>query len=414
MSFTTFTIIFFSLIFLSAIFSGAETAFFSLNLIQRKKVQRKNSGKLVNKLLLNPQKLLITILFGNTILNVALTSLNDVFFENWLGSKGFFISVFFSLFFLLFIGEITPKVVAVSLPEFFSLTVVRFINIFSLIVAPFVFILYKINNFLLFSNNETHENQNTNDLITREEFHSFLNFNKNALNIKKKELHTIERIINFADVSVKKIKTVRTQMVCIPAESNLSEIKSFVRKSSYTRFPIYRNDIDNIIGFVNAKDLIPYFLGLKKSFAIETIARSVSFVPEQQKANTLLREMIKKKEHIIITINEFGSVSGLVTLEDLFEEIVGEIYDEWDVPIESITLLDKNRYFVIADITIEDFNRTFNCKLSDKNAVTIAGYILNDLGRLPVRGETIIIENLTIEITSLSNTKIIALIVNTI
>jgi len=409
MSWWSYIIIFFSLLVLSGLFSGTETAFFSLNLLKKKKVARLNRGEIAAKLLNKPHDLLITILIGNTFINVAIASISDLYFETRWGTRGFLVSVFFTTFFLLLMGEIVPKILAINLQEFFTLSSARFIHLFYHLVSPLVNVLKKLNSRLLsvISKSELTAEKN----ITREEFKSFLIRESIRKTSIEPEKSIIDRILQFGESAVSSIKVPRTQMVCVSEQAGLNDILAVIKDTGYSRIPIYQHDLDNISGIVFAKDLIPYVLSQKTFYGLETLLRPATFIPEQKKASALFQEMTKLKQQLVITIDEFGGVSGLVTLEDLVEEIVGDIYDEWDQVSLTIRPLAPGKTFVKAELTLAQFNDYFGVQYDDGTSLTIGGFLFQKIGHLPQQGEKIVVQNLSFEIENVTHTKIETLIV---
>ncbi|MFC1848636.1 hemolysin family protein [candidate division CSSED10-310 bacterium] len=409
MDFWSFITIFSSLLILSASFSGSETAFFSLDLLKKKKMAQMKDGELISKQLERPHKLLISILVGNTLVNVALASISDLYFETLWGRRGLFLSIIITTIFLLFIGEITPKILAINSKEYFALNTARFIRLFSLLTAPLVSILEAINSVFLrtFSITLSDSQQD----ITYEEFKTLILFGNLSQVLKTQEEMILNKLLSFSDSAVSSIKVPRTKMVCAPEDFSLEQILVLIEQSGYSRIPIYHQDLELITGVVFAKDLIPIALGVKPFQGLKNIARAVTFIPEQKNAAHLFHEMMKQKLHLVITIDEFGGVSGLITLEDLVEEIVGEIYDEWDKDDALIQPLPGEKFRVLSAFPLTDFNSYFQVQLDDGNSLTVGGFIFQIIGHLPQKGEKVYQHGLSFEIERVSGTHIISMLI---
>lgn len=411
MSTTTFLLLFFSLLILSGLFSGSETALFSLNLVRKNRLRKHKPGKLVIKHLEKPQDLLITILVGNTLINVALGSFGTLYFDSNYGPQGALISVVITTVLLLFLGEITPKILAIHLQEHFSVSSIRVLSVFSRAIRPLVSLLRILNLLVLrlFTRPEDETEQN----ISREEFKSYLNSGFMAREMRRQEKDLLKRIISFSEITLSSMKIPRTEIVALEVSSSLSETLRIIKKTGVSRIPVYEKEIDSIIGVLFAKDLIPYALGLKKFPGLKKCVHSTFIVPEQKRAAVLFHEMIRRKRHLVITIDEFGSISGLVTLEDLAEQIMGEIYDEWDKRAVDVQQLPGGHSRIPASLQIKNYNEIFNEEIEDEYATTIGGFIIRHLGRIPMTGELITIAGKHFFCEETTPTKIISLIIPT-
>ncbi|MBN2689320.1 MAG: CBS domain-containing protein [Gammaproteobacteria bacterium] len=216
-------------------------------------------------------------------------------------------------------------------------------------------------------------------------------------------------VLDIANMQVRDVMIPRSQMISIKSNSSLEKILETVIKSGHSRFPVFSEDKDNVLGILLGKDLLPY-TSQKQDFVLTDILRSAIEVPEAKKLNSMLKEFRAKHNHLAIVVNEYGNISGLITLEDVLEEIVGEIEDEFDInEEESIKKIGKNSFILGASLPIETFNAYFNTDFSDIQFDTIGGIIINKFGYIPKRGETITVGNLYFKITK-SNKKQIELI----
>ncbi|MBN2383991.1 HlyC/CorC family transporter [bacterium] len=403
-----------SMLAFSAFFSGSESAYFSLTALNKQKMSQNKRGTLVNRLLERPQRLLITILIGNTLVNVAIASLLDSYFENHFGRNGILLSIALSTFLLLVLGEITPKVVAIHVQEYFSQGTVYILNFIYRLLMPLVAVFYYVNTKILQLIGEKRKEEQEN-LISRDELKALLFFGKVEHSFRSQEKQIIKNLLLFGETTLSAVKVPRTQMVTVSDTQSLAEVLPLFTSSGYSRLPVYQTTPDNIVGLVYAKDLMPFALGVTLDTNMSSIIRPVTFVPEQQRAAKLFQDMLKTKQQLVITLDEFGAVSGLITMEDLIEEVIGEIYDEWDKTPAKIRPLSDRTTRVLADLEISEFDGYFGTELAqDQNSTssTIGGYLLEQLGRLPHKDEHFNLDDLLIVFESVSKTKINSILVH--
>lgn len=216
--------------------------------------------------------------------------------------------------------------------------------------------------------------------------------------IQTEEGPLLKSVVEFGDTIVREIMTPRVDMVCIPKKATLRQLRDLVIQKKHSRIPVYEGRIDNIVGIINAKDLLEYLDDNQLENSLEPLIRQPYFIPEAMKVAELLKEFQKRKQKLAIVVDEHGGVSGLVTMEDLMEEIVGEIQDEYDEELAPILQLGNDEFIVRGDVEVDQLEDLFDLELAEDNYVTVGGFITHHLGRLPEKGEKISIKNLTIEI----------------
>ena len=400
-----FCIILILLVF-SALISGAEVSYFSLSMSDLESL-KENKNKLIIKLLKFPNSLLATILIVNNFINVAiiilsayLTTISIVFPENSVLEFVFQVVIITCL--LVLFGEITPKVYAHHNAIKFSLWMAK----------PLTFLnkaLYPIS-FLLVSTTSLIENR-----LKRKELDVNIDEISKALDLtdqesKSKEGKILRSIVEFGDTDVKEIMKSRVDVIAIDKSTQFSDLLKLIVSSGYSRIPVYDGQFDNVLGILYIKDLIPY-LSKSDSFKWLDLCRAPFFVPENKMINDLLKEFQAKKNHIAIVVDEYGGASGIVTLEDVLEEIVGEINDEFDDDHNNYSKLDDNNFVFEGKILLIDFLKIINYELDyfddlKGESDSLAGLILEYEGRIPKIGDVIIIESFTFQIESVDLRRI--------
>ncbi|RLG15273.1 MAG: hemolysin [Candidatus Nanohalarchaeota archaeon] len=395
------------LIILSGTFSGIETAIFSLNDIKVRNLVKhgKKGAKTLKKLKENPHKLLITILVGNNLVNVGASTLATVIVTNALGpsSVGLSLGIATGLmtFILLVFGEITPKAFAHQNAEKISLLSAKPISILMRFQSPGIWLLEKITGFII----KMMGSEPQKGIITIDELWTTISVGAEEGIIKKDEEEMIHKVFDFGSTSVREIMIPRTDMFCLKADTKIKDVLKIIPENRYTRIPVYMERRDNIIGILYVKDIIK-FIGKKDDVYIEKILRPPFFVPETKNLNLLLKEFRKKRTHLALVVDESGGVAGLVTLEDVLEEIVGEIYDETDAR-ETLIKPTKDKSFEVEGKTeIDEINRILKFDLHEEHFNTIAGYVIHKLGRIPKKGEKFRLDKIDIIVLDADDQKI--------
>ncbi len=372
------------LLLCSGVFSGTETAFSSVNKIKMKNLAADDNkrAKTVLELTDNFDKLITTILVGNNICNIAMTTVATVYcISIWGEAQGPTMATIIVTISVLILGEISPKIIAREYAENVALALAPIVKGVMIVLTPVTFVFNGLKLLLkkMFGKNDAPEFSEDELLTIVEEAEA-----GGAIGEEQSEL--IANAIEFNDVEAIDILTPRVDIVAIERGSSLSEIKNTFRKSGLSRLPVYEDDLDNIIGVLNQKDFSNATLKSEKD--VDRLIKPVAYVAETLKASVLLRKMQLKKTHIAIVVDEYGGTTGLVTMEDIIEEIVGDIYDEHDaVSVKDVRPAGPNAYMVAGGANLEDFFEMFDEEI-EADAVTVNGWIMIELDRLPKAGDT--------------------------
>ena len=326
-------------IILSAFFSGAEIALSSLDKITLKKLVKENKkeGQWVQALLRKPSSWLITVLIGNNLVNIAAASLATLFAAKIVGgTPGKIVGIVTGImtFIILIFGEIIPKRYCQQHALPISLKIAKPIYFLSVFFSPLVKVLTLLTQGILKVSGSKEVKKN--HLITEKEIHTLIDIGAEEGILEKKEEEMAHSALEFDETQAKEIMVPRTKMVCIEEEENLYTLLELIKKVGYSRIPVYRKTIDNIVGIAYAKDLLNFFSKIDKSLKVKQIMHPPIFVPYTTHLSELFRKLQKEKTHLAIIVDEYGGVAGIITIEDLLEEIVGEIEDEYDLKKEKI------------------------------------------------------------------------------
>jgi CBS domain containing-hemolysin-like protein len=387
----------------SAYFSATETAFTKFNRIKMKN-EAANGDKragLVMRLADDFDNLLSTILIGNNIVNILSTSLATVLFSRLFGDAGVTVATAVMTILVLIFGEITPKSVASDASMSVSKFSAPFINILSILLTPanWIFALWKklVGNVLKLKNA---------DEITEEEIVSIVEEATQDGNIDEKSGGLILNAIEFDDIYVRDICTPRPYVVAVRDIATVEEIADTFEECGFSRLPVYKKTLDNILGFVNDKDFYRYMLNGEKK--LEDIIHPILLAAPTMSIASLMSEFQKKRTHIAAIIDEFGGFVGLVTLEDILEELVGEIWDEHDKVVPDIRKIDDNLYTVLGTANFERVLESFDkeCDESEQH-ISINGWLAGKLGKIPEMGDAMEYENLLIAATKVNERRAI-------
>jgi len=397
------------LLLLSAFFSGSETAYFSIDKATQQLLETddKLSSKRVLKLLSEPQALLITILIGNNITNVIVASLTTLisqriatFYDINLTLILIF-NVGFITFLILLAGEIFPKVLAVRDNVKFAKKTSFMLQVFIIIFKPISFILYKLT-----TNLTEILDIKLNQGLTEEEVKTLLDISEENGSIQNDEKEMLSSILEFSETTVKEIMVPRIDMSCIQSTDSIQNVIQLINDELHSRIPVYEDRIDNITGIIYAKDLIKHLHKLD-DISVNDILHTVHFVPEQKKIQELLKEFQDKKIHMAVVVDEYGGTSGLVTLEDIIEEIVGEIQDEYDSEDPLYIKIDETNFILDGRLSIEEFNENSDFQIDEQEGIeTISGFIHNLTGNLPTEKDIITFQNLEFTIEEIDGHSI--------
>ncbi|MCP4652923.1 MAG: HlyC/CorC family transporter [Candidatus Omnitrophica bacterium] len=394
-------ILFFVFIALSAFFSASETALFSLSDLKLRRLQeQKPQAKIVKKILKKPTRLLSAIVFGNMLVNIGLVSLSTAVFVSLWGQQGLIVSIFLSGILILFFGEIFPKTLAIYAADKLSLAFAPTLDFFSKTFSPLVMVIEKIvaffSSYLIRSSRKKP--------LTDEELRTALLLGKEEGQITVEEEEMISHVLEFKDTWASEILTARIDIEGIDIKSTKSEALAALRKSKHSRFPVYESSLDNIVGILRVKKV---FLNPDKDWRL--FLREPIFVPESKRIDDLLKLFMDKKERIAIVLDEYGGTEGLVTLEDIEEEIFGEIYDEFETPKAAIEKIDENTWRLYGKTPLKNVNMELDLDLPEREN-NVAGFLLSKMEKIPRSKEKYISQNMEFTIERATAKRITSVI----
>ncbi len=402
------------LFFLSAFFSSSETALFSLD---KKKINKKLfESPLIKRYLLylleHPRRLLVTILIGNTIVNVgaSITAVSLAFDYSAISilSTNVILSIEIILLtiFLVIFGELIPKVWATKNPIILAKIVAVPLYWISVILFPVAETITELIKLAIMKLRF----DKARSVILPEEITELANIGQERGTIEEKEQGLIKSIVSAKSVTVKEIMTPRVDIVSAEVGINFNELLDIITSTGHSRIPLYEIDLDKIMGFIYAKDILPYLKNeeLKKHTPIKKISRKAIFVPQTKKINDLMYEFQEKKMHIAIVVDEYGGTAGLITMEDILEEIVGEISDEMDKEEISFTKLDDKTFLFLGKIPVSELNELLVTDFSsvDEDYETLGGLVLNNAGHIPKEGYSFEYKNHKFTVKEITNKRI--------
>ena len=397
------------LIFLSGFFSSAETAFSTLNRVRMRNLEEEGSKKAarVNKILESYSKMLSAILIGNNIVNLTASSLTTAFVIGVCGNAYIGLGTGILTIVVLLGGEIIPKTWANLNSEKLALAYSSVIYALMKIMTPVIFIVDLLSKGIL---KLLHVDPNKKmDTITESELKTYVDVSHEDGQIESDEREMIYNIFEFSDTCVKDIMIPRTNMVTVNADESVNDLIKIFHESMYTRIPVYQEDKDSMIGFVNIKDLFIARISGQKNITLKSLLREAYYTYEYKKNADLLLEMREKSMNVAFVLNEYGSTVGMVTLEDLLEELVGEIRDEYDEDEkELIQKIDDRSYLIEGSMNISDINDSIGTSLNSDDYDSIGGIIIGQLDRLPEDNESVVLaDGTTLQVKGIDQNRIL-------
>lgn len=386
------------LILFSAFFSGAEIALFSLSNIKLKKMvfRKKKNAELVAKLKSNPQRLLITILIGNNLVNIAAASLATIIVADIFDSAVVGITTGIMTFIILVFGEITPKSFSIRYNEQISCLVAKPLFLIEKIFFPITWVFEKL-----------YPKQGLRiPAVTEEEVRMMASVGVEEGTVRKGEAEIIKRVFQLNDITAEDVMTSRSKIYALKENKKLKSVKNKIINSPFSRIPIYKKSIDHITGILYKDDALIHLA--KKGVAdviLKEISREAIFIPESKFIDELMREFQTKHMHMAVVVNEYGEIVGIVTLEDIIEELVGEIVDETDISEEVIKRIDKKTILVHGTTEVRYINHFFNISLDEKYT-TISGLIEDKLNKIPKIGQKLEVGDIILEVTDADKKKV--------
>jgi len=387
------------LVIVSAFFAGSEIAFVTGNKLKIEIRARKNGMAARSALYFtnNPQNFFSIILIGNSIVSISFASLSALFLARIFGLNEVSILII-STFILLIFGELLPKYLSSEIPDRIIFISAVPIRVVSFILYPFVKTISWIST--LFTRSPSLSGWSANYLFDKGDIETLVKESHEAGIVNKKESDIISRILDVGDQRVYEAMRPRTEIVGIEIESSVEEALDIFIESGYSKHPVYEGSLDNIKGVIFAHDLFKFPQNL------ESIIREIIFVPETKRSFDMLSEFLSKRVSIAAVIDEFGGTAGIVTMEDIIEELFGEIKDEYDIDEEIFRKISKDTYLISGKVEVDLINEKYKLNIPFGNYETLGGYITSRLGRIPGQGEKIIIDNFNILIAKGNNTRI--------
>lgn len=388
----------------SAFFSSAETALMTSNKLKMRNLAD-NGDKRAAKVLKvteNTDKMLSAILIGNNIVNLTASSISTALTLKIFGSKLVGIATGILTFLILVFGEITPKNVASKNAENMALSYIGVISFLVTLLTPVIFIVNTVAKFVISIFNK---NGDDNNAVTEEELRAMVEYSHEEGVIENEEKKMIVNVVDFGDTVAGDIMVPRVDMVMVDEKSSYEEILQVFREERYTRIPVYEETPDNVIGILNVKDFL--LIEDKENFVMKELLREPLYTYEYKKTSALMMDMRKTGANIVIVLDEYGITAGLITLEDMLEEIVGEIRDEFDADEdEGITKVSDLEYLIDGSTNLDDINDRIGLSLSSEEYESIGGLIMEKLGRLPVEGEIINFDNIVLTVKKMDHARI--------
>ncbi len=394
------------LLVLSAFFSSAETALTTISAVKiRAMVEENPKGRVLTlqKILDNKSKLISAVLIGNNIVNISASSLMTALVIRIWGNAAVGIGTGVLTLFVLIFGEIVPKTWAMCNNEKLSLSYAKVIYFLMNILTPVIFIVDKISGFFL---GLMHIDPSSRSAMTETELKTYVDVSHEDGVIEQEEKKLIYNVFEFGDSVAKDIMIPRISMTTVDVSASYDELLGIFSESMYTRIPVYEDEIDNIIGFVNVKDFL--LVKDKNSFQIRDIMREGYYTYEYKATADLLLEMRRITCNVALVLNEYGATVGMITIEDLLEEIVGEIRDEYDEDeAELLKQLDDSKYEVGGSMKLSDINDALNTTFESEDYDSIGGIMIELLDRFPTEGEEVITEDgISLTATKVDNNRI--------
>lgn len=388
-------------VIMSAYFSATETAFSSLNRIRIKNMADKGNKKaaLVMKMSENYDGMLSTILIGNNIVNIAATSLATVLFVNMLGDDaGPTVSTIVTTVVVLVFGEVSPKSIAKESPEKFAMFSAPLLKVLMVILTPFNFLFAQWKKLLshLF---KTEGNRT----VTEEELLTIVEEAEQEGGIDEQEGTLIRSAIEFTEQEAIDILTPRIDITAVSMGTSKDEIAEIFADTGYSRLPLYEENIDHIVGIIYQKDFHNYVYRTDKE--ISSIVRPALYIAKNKKIGELLKELQKEKLHIAVVLDEYGGTIGIVTLEDILEELVGEIWDEHDEVTQEIEKVSETEYLVLGSTNIDKLFELLEIE-EELEVFTVSGWVMNMLGRVPAAGDNFEYQKFQVSVLEMDDKRV--------
>jgi putative hemolysin len=396
------------LIVCSGLLTGAEAAYFSLGRARLRRMSKQPGAP--EPLVTRPHDLLVTLLVGITLINIGASALATHIADELFGLRwGLIVEMVAMVALLTTFGEVLPMTLAVKYPDRF-LDVARYpVHWLEVVVTPIRVVLAGLTTLTVRLVGRGADAQAT---LSEEELRTLVDVGASEGIVERDEREMIHKVFELEDTLVRSVMVPRTDMFCLDVRTPVPDILPALREHLHSRVPVYEGSIDVIVGVLYTKDLLPYVKGLPPDFDLRTHLHPPYFVPESKRADALLQEFQAKKLHIAIVVDEFGGTAGLVALEDLLEELVGEIADEYDEPERLIQKIDASTYRVAGKLSVEALNAATGLAISDEAYDTVGGWVLDLFGRVPRKGERTETSELVVTVEKVERTRVIEVLIS--
>ncbi len=389
---------------LSGFFSGSETALLSLDKLRMRFLQqqkRPGADKLA-ALIDNPNRLLSGILVGNNLVNIAASVIATGLFVSYFGERGEWLTVIILTPILLIFSEICPKTYAAQYPEKVSFLVLQPIRFVVWVLTPIIVVVSSASNLLTYF---LRKNVAESLSVSEDEIKAMIELGEETGVVAAEQRKMLHGIFDLSETRVRDIMIPRTEVTGIELSATFQDVLSIARQARHSRFPVFSEDLDSIVGVIHSKDILDY-IGQTEHFDLKELSRKPYYVPESKRIGVLLQSFRKKREHLAVVVDEYGGMEGIVTLEDVVEEIVGEIHDEYDIEELDFRKLGDGHYLIDAAMPLREVNRRFNLDLPEEHVTTLAGHLLQIMGKIPVEGDSCEEGNLLFRVRRMEDRRI--------
>ena len=395
------------LLVLSAFFSGSETALLAANKLRLRQLHEQGSARAgtVRRLLEEPGRVLTALLVGNNIVNVAATVFaTAILVQVWGPQRGPLYALIGMTLLLLVVGEITPKTFAAKYADRLAMWVSRPVAWLTVLLSPVIRVLSLLSNLLLWPLGGRVDLASP--LVTEEEIRLLVKVGEEEGVIQEDEREMIHSIFEFGDTVAREVMVPRIDMVCVADTDTVADALRVVRAEGHSRLPVYHESIDQIVGVVHVKDLVPFVQDGRGQTPVKEASRPGYFIPESKPLDSLFREMRRRKAHLAIVVDEYGGTAGLVTIEDLLEEIVGPILDEYDVEEKLFEIVNESVALVDGRVSLEEVNEHLGLDLPVGEVDTVGGFVYSLLGHVPAQGESVTYDGVELFVEGLEGHRV--------
>jgi putative hemolysin len=395
---------------ISALLAGAEAAYFSLTRLGSAHLEPEESPghALLVRVLRDPRDLLITLLVGITLVNIAAAALATQVATTLFGPRGIGIAIPVMVFLIVVFGEVLPMTIAVGMPHRFGLLVARPVLALRWLLTPVRLLLGAFTR--LVSRAADGEGV-AKTAISEAELRTLVEVGHQEGVVQRKEREMIHGVFELGETSVAELMVPRTDVFGIDVATSPDQLLPAIRANLHHRIPVYEDSLDHVLGILLVKELLPYYAGLPPDFDLRAHLTPPYFVPQSKRADALLREFKVKKLRMAIVVDEYGGTAGLITLEDLLEQVVGDIRDEFEAEERLAQPVDERVWRVVAKMSIGDFNTVTGLSISDEHFDTVGGWVLDLFGRVPHRGETVEADGIRVTVETMHRNRVLQVLV---